>query len=540
MTIRRLSSFLCAGLAAGLLTCQNPLDGVQLRVKDPIQIGVVEVRLYDPAGNPRPTDNRITLAGPNAAQVVTTLNTTRYRINPDGVLLLAPSPLVTLSAQAPFRFTTVVEAEGYMTIVQPIVQTGPGRVTRVIRQISLSKPPRTLTPARLAGQAGADGTLTAPFSLTTTGLIADADRASVSLPAGTRLTDRDGQAVGGKLTMQVLQTHTRAGDVTSQVPGGGILSNVHGQNGGPAPGSLRVTSLAGSLTLEIYNEAYLLAHGLSQPARLTMDINPATINGSNGRRVQPGDSIPLYSYDAFANRWQQETPGVIVRNSQNGRLEYRATASRTAAYVATWTESVCDLGPVFTINSKLANVDVNYRCELIDATTGQRISNFYANVNNGASIRVSGQPSGRQLKLRIYDETDAWGKGAKGGLMAESAVGETCDPSPIAVSLASLPVPPVMNLSFDFECPKGTTLDESALPAQIRTQYSETGKENWRELITATRTQRKVASYKLKIGQRYDFRASTDGGATWPLRQNNYLVDKPEWKLDINAPMYCK
>lgn len=537
---RSLTVCILTGLAAGLTTCQHPLDNFQLRVKDPIQAAVVEVRLYDPAGNPLPTNSQVKIVGPDAGQVVTTLNTTRYRINPDGVLLLAASPLALPSAQQPFRFTAVIEADGYLAVVQPVVLTGPNRVTRVLRQISLSKPPRTLLPARAAGKADAAGILSAPLSLTTTGSTPETDRASVLLPPMTRLTDRDGQAVGGTLTLHVLHTHTRVGDATSQVPGGGIMSNVEALPGEAAPGSQRMTSVAGSVTIDMYNEQYRLVYGFSQPARWAMDINPTTINAQAGRAVAPGDSIPLYSYDALLNRWQEETPGIVVRNPQTGQLEYQATASRTAAYVATWTEPVCDLGPVFKISSKLTNVDVNYRCDVVDAGTGQRISTFFANVNNDALIRVYNQRSGRKLKLQVYDETDAWGKGAKGGLIAESAAGESCDPEPVSINLTALPVPPVMKLAFDFICAKGTRLDESALPAQVITQYSEAGKEAWRGLITATRTVRSVTSYKLKMGRKYDFRASLDGGATWPLRQNNYLVDKPEWKLEIDAPMYCK
>jgi hypothetical protein len=97
-----------------------------------------------------------------------------------------------------------------------------------------------------------------------------------------------------------------------------------------------------------------------------------------------------------------------------------------------------------------------------------------------------------------------------------------------------------MNVEIKFSCPGGTTLDESALPAQIRTQYSRAGQENWHELVTATRLVRKVSSYKIQRGQKYDFRASTDGGATWPLRQNDYIIENAEWVLKIRAEMYCK
>lgn len=519
--------------------CQNPIEGIQIRVKDPIDKGIVECRLYDPAGNPLPASSRVIIAGPQADQVVTTLNTDRYKINSDGILLLAPSPTVTLSSQSPFRFTAVVEADDYLTVVQPFALTSGNRVTRLVRQISLSKPPRTLAAARTTtGRASADGTVSGTVSVTTAQLSSDADRASVTIEPRTTLQDRDGAALGGGLTLAVIHTNTRTGDVTSQVPGGGILNYVNGLNGGASPGTLRVTSMAGSVTMEMYDETYRLAKKLSRPLQWTMDINPATINGSNGRAVQPGDTIPLFSYDAFANRWQQEKPGVVVRS--NGRLTYKAVAPHVAAYVATWSESVCDIGPVFTINSKLANVDVNYLCRVIDAETGAQISSFYANVNNGAQIRISNQTRGRRLKLRVYDETDAWGQGAKGGLMAESAIGTACDPTPIAINLGGLPVPPKMTVEIKFSCPGGTTLDESALPAQIRTQYSEAGKENWHELITATRLVRTVSSYKILPGRKYDFRASTDGGATWPLRQNDYEIEDDEWVLKIRASMYCK
>jgi hypothetical protein len=342
--------------------------------------------------------------------------------------------------------------------------------------------------------------------------------------------------------MSVIHTNARTtSDATSQVPGGGILSYVNGRNGSPSPGTLRVSSIAGSMTVEVYNELYQLATKFSQPVPWSMELNPATVNGKTGRAVQVGDSIPLYSYDAFANRWQEEVPGVVKRNAQTGNLEYQALAPSAAAYVATWTESVCDVGPVFKIvSSKLNNVDVNYLCKLIDVATGAQVGGFYANVNNGSVIRVYNQARGRQLKLQIYDETDAWGKGSKGGLIAESVKVATCNETPIPLSLSELPVPPVMKLEFYFSCPGGMKLDESALPAEIRTQYSLSGQDEWRDLIIATRTQRKVASYKLQLGKTYDFRASTDGGASWPLRQNDYLVDKPEWVLKIKAEMYCK
>lgn len=519
--------------------CRNPLDGVTIGLKDPIQEGVVESRFYDPTGTPLPAVNQITIVGPDAERVVTTLNTRRYKVNSDGNLLLAASPGTTISVQNPFRFTLVVEAEGYLPVVQSYVLTNPKRQVRSLRRISLRQPPRTLNAVEQTGNASAGGSVTTALQVTTTPKTGEVDRATVSLQPGTRLTDRDGQEVGGNLTLGVIHTNSRSSEATTNIPGAGVLSSVAGRNGASL-GNLRLLSLAGSVTLQLYNDRYTLVRTMLPSARWAMDLNPMAYNVPKGRAIEAGDSIPLFSYDELTGRWQEERPGVVARNQQTGRLEYQAEAAYTAAYVAGWTEAICAAGPVFKVSSPLAGVDVNYLCKVIDAPTGQVVSTFYANANNGSLITVHNQPKNRKLKVQIYDETDAWGNGTKGGLIAESGPGLTCDQTPVAINLAGLPVPPVMKLEFSFSCPNGTRLDEASLPALMITQYSEVGQNNWRDLITATRTSRKATSYKLKVGRRYDFRASTDGGATWPLHQNNYLVDKPEWTLKIRAEMYCK
>ncbi|WP_020595929.1 hypothetical protein [Spirosoma panaciterrae] len=525
-----------------LEACKNPLDGVKLGLKDPIDVGIIECRFYDPASKPLPTDVQVKMAGPNADQVVTTVNTTRYKINSDGILLAAVSPDAagSVSAQRPFRFSVVAEAPNYLTIIQPFVLADLNRQTRNLRWINLQNPPPTLAAARTSGSANTDGMVKTALANTTTQRTNDADHATVTIPTGTRLTNRDGQPVDGDLTLAVIHTNARSDFATAYIPGGGVMTNVYSRNGGPSLGNIRVLSIAGSVTMQLYNSRFDLVRASSQPIPWTMDLNPGTYNIIAGRAIQEGDSIPLYSFDDFTYRWQEEKPGIVKRNSQTNRLEYQASVTNTTAYVVGWGESICAIGPVFKVSSKLANVDVNYLCKLIDVSTGQQTASFYANVNNGSVISIYNQSRNRRLKLQVYDETDAWGKGAKGGLIAESGPGLTCDPTPVAINLTPLPVPPAMDLEFTFSCPGGTKLDESSLPSLIKTQYSEVGKENWHDLITATRYQRKVSSYKLQIGRYYDFRASTDGGATWPLRQDNYLVDKPEWTLKIKAEMYCK
>ncbi|GAB3963174.1 hypothetical protein GCM10028805_65750 [Spirosoma harenae] len=519
--------------------CRNPLEDVTLALKDPLQDGVIEIRLYDPAQNPLPQQNQVTIAGPNADQIVTTLNTRSFKVNSDGHLLIAPSPSAKVSDKNPLRYTVVVESPDYLTVILPITQTSLEQQVRTVRRINLTKPPSTVAANRANGRAGTDGIVANAFGVTTTQSTNDADRSLVTVPAGTKVVDRNGQPVSNELTLAVIHTNARTSDATRYIPGEGAMSNVAGRNGGASLGTLRVLSLAGSLAIQLYTNQYALANSFSQPIPWTMDLNPALSNFSKGRAVQEGDSIPLFSYDEFADRWQAETPGVVVRNAQTNRLECRANARLAATYVAGWAESICDIGPVFKVNSQLASVDVNYLCKLINVSTNQQISSFYANINNGSIITIRNQPKNLRLKLQVFDETDTGVKGPR-GLISESTPGQTCDPNPIVINLTALEVPPDMTLAIEYACPNGTTLNEALIPALVKIQYSEVGKGQWKDLATVTRKQRTTTSYKLQVGQSYDFRASIDGGASWLLRQDNYRVDKSDWTLTIRADIFCR
>jgi hypothetical protein len=321
------------------VACRNPLDGVDLRAHAPIATGIIDIQLYDPAGNSLPKSSQVTLIGPDASKIVTILSTTKYSVNADGLLRLAVLPSLAPSRERPIQFTLVIEADGYLTIVQPIIVTSRNRLTRTLRWIDPARPPRTLAAGRIYKNTGADGATSGPVALLTPSPPQSTDKASVLLDPGVRLLDRDGKPVAGPITLTTLYTNARE-LTTSQVPGGGTLSNVRSRDSKADPGTCRVLSMAGSVTLESYSAAYRLAYSSSQPMVCYMDLNPATINAQTGHPVQPGDSIPLYSYDAVTRQWQQEKASMVTR-SLAGRLEYQVSVDRFLTYVAAWTEPVC-------------------------------------------------------------------------------------------------------------------------------------------------------------------------------------------------------
>ena len=46
----------------------------------------------------------------------------------------------------------------------------------------------------------------------------------------------------------------------------------------------------------------------------------------------------------------------------------------------------------------------------------------------------------------------------------------------------------------------------------------------------------------LRVGNKYDLRASTDGGVSWPYKQLDYLISKRKWGFEILGDElgYCR
>ncbi|MCY1384738.1 hypothetical protein D9M69_730320 [compost metagenome] len=100
--------------------------------------------------------------------------------------------------------------------------------------------------------------------------------------------------------------------------------------------------------------------------------------------------------------------------------------------------------------------------------------------------------------------------------------------------------PKPLTIEMDNRCPGGGVIPDANLPAQMRIQFSEPGKNTWRDAGALTRNVRTSVTYRLKIGQRYDLRGSTDGGVSWPYTSKNAHVDKAYWYFELKDLGYCK
>ncbi len=518
--------------------CDNPLDGFQLLFKEPIEKSKLEIRFSSATGK-LPEDIRLTIAGKDADKIVTNLNTKNFRINKEGLIFLAVSPDVTPSAQSPVSFTVVAEAEGYTKIIKEFTFTDAGNQFFNPRFFSVANPPAGVSANQFKLMAGKNGATT-QLAMLKSENVTKQENVVVTVKEGTAFLNKQKQAVAGDIDLVVYHFDNRSG--SSYLPEDGLARNPVDKNNSSLTDAFSFSTMAGFAVIEASSGTQEVASSFSKPITVTFELNPATINPDTKAAIKAGDIIPLISYNSDTGVWKVEGSSVINRNTGTGKLECTAEIGYAAYWINGWPRWLCKQGPTVTVKSNFKDVDLYYYCELVNAKTGIAFAGYYISLNNTAAFQFNYLPKEtEEARLRLFNHNHIYGGDVKKPI-AESGSLNICENISFVLDVSSLPVPQAIELVFDITCPKGMKLDENAIPSQMKTQFSEPGKNQWVNMPTITKDVRVAKTYMLRIGQRYDLRASTDGGVNWPYKQNNYLIDKRRWSFEILGEElgYCK
>ena len=521
-----------------LVGCENPLDGFQLLFKEPIEKSKLEVRISSATGK-LPDDIKLIIAGKDADKIVTNLNTKNFKINKEGVIFLAVNPDIVPSAQEPVTFTVVAEAEGYTKLIKEFTFTGTGNQTYSPRFYSMDSPPAGVSANQFKLATSASGEIAKAYILKPE-TVTKQENELVTVPEGTVFLNTQKQPITGEIDFVVHHFDNRSG--TSYLPEDGLARNPVDKNNISLPDAFNFSQVAGFASIQVSSTQQEVARSFSKPIAVTFELNPATVNPDTKAEIKAGDRIPLISYSTYTGVWKVEGNSTIVKNTSTGKLECTAEISSAAYWIIGWPRWLCKQGPAFTIKSNFKDVDLLYYCVLVNTNTGNTIATYYINLNSNAVFRLSNLPKVTdQVKLKLYNYNHIYG-GDRTKTIAESANFSICENKSFSIDVTSLAVPPAIELEFRITCPKGKKLDENAIPSQMKTQFSEPGKNQWVNMPTITKNEKIAKTYLLRMGQRYDLRASTDGGVNWPYKQNNYLIDKRRWAFEILGDElgYCK
>ena len=255
----------------------------------------------------------ITVTGSDASSVMKsdgTLANTPFSVT-GGVVNLSVEEAVAL----PVKFTLMANAEGYLTTSINVELTSTGD-SRALSMVSLAKPPTgTEVATDTSGSVDGSGTTVAAIAVNTPAEANTGGSTSVTIPAGTTITSKDGTLLSGNLTVDVVYHSNSSIESLSSFPGGFTTQVMVPDPSNPGsfiPQEGNFIS-GGFVSVEVTDENGTKGEQFSNPLDFTATIPAAgLINPETGSAVQAGETITIWSYDTATGVWTDEGLATIV------------------------------------------------------------------------------------------------------------------------------------------------------------------------------------------------------------------------------------
>ena len=515
-------------IGSGMYACKNPFEDIVISIKDPIASSAIKI--YYVNANTKdtarvPKNLKITFLGKDADRVVNSVGTKKISVSNDGLLGIAISPDY---LTRPVKITVLAEAEGFLPSVEEIIITGTENIERTSRMFKPSNLPAGVSIGVGSVESGSNGSTSS--SITTDG---KKEQAQINIPAGLITKDNTGQTIGGKLSYLLTYYDISA---KNYVPSSSTFYNAIGiDNKVLKPFDFNPF---GFFSLNIINEKFEQVANFSKPVELVVEINENNLK-LNGDKLKVGDKIPLWGY--LNGTWKMLNEIVLERNDKR-KLAVKISISEATYYAFGEMIEICEKGPNFTVSSKFAGMDTYYYAKLLDAITGVQTGALFMNLNNGAVTNLSGQrPSKNKVTMNLYNYNNHYGGELNNKPIFTSEPFDICENKKIIVDALPLSEPKSVTLEITIKCPQGKVLDESQFPAAMQLQYQLSGtNNNWTDLLTLTRSVRKVKTYKLNFGKKYNLRATTNPAQGWPFLQRDTTIRQDYFLLKLDGQGYCK
>jgi hypothetical protein len=499
----------------GLLGCKNPLEDFVLGFKEPIEVSTVRMQFNLPEEGKLPKDISLKVLGPDQDKMVTNLNSKKFKISREGVIVFAVSPDFEASASTPIRFSVEVIAEGYLKILKEFVIAGKGNQTFNARFIK-------------AGTTGSLSTVQLPLMPGTLGINDTSER--IFLEVGDNLVYKGwaGDVLNGDKDLVMLRyNHLIA---KNNLPAGGIASSPIGPNDQPLVNSFDFHHVASLAIVQASTKLGNVIKAIDPGFKLKMELHHDVFNPLFHRKIASGDVVDIVSYDTDRNVWKWEGQ-TAIKGAQPLFVEF--PVNHLSYWIVGWKRDLCKNGPNFKFQTGYSDVDIAYLGRLKGATTGRVIKEYYTSINNGSTLSIRNLPDENEsVKLELYDFNNYHG-GNNTKPIAISEAMSLCKNQDYIFRNIQVTLPKYVEIEMYLDCADGGKLDPATLPSQMRIQYSEVGKNQWRDAGIVRREQQVARTYRLGMGKRYDIRASSDNGVTWPFYQNNQLINKTKWPINV-------
>ena len=490
-------------LSLFIISCdiKDPVEGFEVRVKNIPRTTTARVELLDAKTGQQIgalSSHKVTIKfeGANKNDVITTVNESITSIETNvGVAEFAIRDDIIPTIDDPVELLLLCSSNNYISTSEKIQIYGPDANTFSVIMTSTEEgqqPDGVSSNTEESGQTDSD-------QGTGSNIVVSASEeedpleptATIEIPEGTILRNADGLALSGNVIISVTYFNPLEEESQAAFPGGFNVAT-------ETEGDVSFTT-AGFVAIDIMVDDEEVEN--LDIAQIQIDVPENVINPETGTEVQPGDKIPLWSYDEDNAIWNYEGEYEVQLTSR-GKLSITIKDVKHLSYYnLDWFEgNICDWW-----NATKIFIDKGQYCgsslyfKLLKAWNDQYLKGGPVPWDN--LIIPFGFPSDQSIKLKIFSDP------SYSNLLVEETFDNLCGGGNTVAVSVDCPEPPVPCIDVDVTvvavCPNGNTLAEGTLNVDIfKDGY-------WQ--FAGRLVDGEITIPCLVVGESYNFRVFYDG-----------------------------
>ncbi|MDA3859900.1 MAG: hypothetical protein PF445_01625, partial [Melioribacteraceae bacterium] len=242
------------------------------------------------------------------------------------------------SPDNPIEVTIVVNADGYVSSSTQLYIASPGVSAHAIELANFNTPPVGVESNSSSGGSVSTAGGTSSDVIAGSSSDATSSSATISIPQGTILKGSNGEALSGTVETRVTYFDPQEEQSLNSFPGGFSVNTGTERGNFITAGFSAIDMTVGGAKVEEFGSE----------VEIGIDV-PVDLKKPDGSTIQPGDKIPLWSYDEETGEWTQEgevtVPSGLAKTADSKSVyKVKATINHLSYWNLDWFQNSCPLG----------------------------------------------------------------------------------------------------------------------------------------------------------------------------------------------------
>lgn len=386
----------------------------------------------------------ISISGPDKDKIVDNAGSSNPKAV-NGFLGLALKEGLLPSASNPINFSVIAKADGYLTTSVNVFMHEEGNQHIIVTMVDINNTPSGVS-AEVATilSVPASGIIPTTFTLSPAATPLTGTTAEITIPAGTKFMDKNGDAVSGNINAKMVYFNNMEESSVAAFPGG--LSNINTVNDEDGIDFKTAGFVAMNLTASNGKEI----KQFGQPVQMRVSIPDGTTDG-DGNVIQAGTIVPIWSYDPETAEWRLEANPVATLNA--GKLEVNYEMTHLSYWNLDWKNAQrCSYGSTITFTSCMNQFYNGYiKFSPIGGGGNSYYPYYTKNIQNNSSFTLRNAPSS-PTRITVYKNYFEMMQNQNG---ISKDFNSLCAPSSQTMNLSSWPgfvCPTTLTIQIDANC----------------------------------------------------------------------------------------